>query len=151
MGGLWPETEREQAAAWGGGWWRPSPTAEAETEPTQPARKPKSQDPGEADCILFAPPVDCISQNTHFRLPSEFYTRPNFKPWVVGGSGAGWGYWPGILEAAFWLPGKHPATKTPFLQLLFFNRAILVTGEYGFSFPLIIVVLQRGADRCCRH
>ena len=101
--------------------------------------------------MLLVSAVDHISQSTHLILPTKIHKSLRYELLVVDGSGAGWGYWPGILEAAFWLPGKHPATKTPFLQLLFFNRAILVTGEYGFSFPLIIVVLQRGADRCCRH
>ena len=53
--------------------WRPSPTVEAETDPTNTTRKPKSQDPGEADCILLVSPVDSIFQNTHFRLPSKMF------------------------------------------------------------------------------
>ena len=112
-------------------------------KPTQPTRKPKSQDPGEAYCILLVSPVGCISQNTHFRLHSKFYTEAIYKLLVVGGSGVGWGYWPaGILEAAFWSPRKHPATKPPFLQLLFFNGAMLVLVVIVGFLPSLSVVLQ---------
>ena len=116
-------------------------------KPTQPTRKPKSQDPGEAYCILLVSPVGCISQNTHFRLHSKYYTEAIYKLLVVGGSGVGWGYWPaGILEAAFWSPRKHPATKPPFLQLLFFNGAMLVLVVIVGFLPSLSVVLQRGVD-----
>ena len=72
--------------------------------------------------MLLVLPVDHTSQNTHFRLPSEISTQFIYELLVVGGSGVGcWGYWPGILEAVFWLPRKHPETKPPFPAIALFQ------------------------------